>query len=101
MAKKKLKKVNNKDYKLIWNSNSSSCKIKHKNGSVFEPGSGVSDAISVYYFDGKILILSINYPAQYACIEIFDNGLDEAIFAEKKDIKDQSLLVTVGVVPSF
>lgn len=86
---KYIKKVPSKDYKITWNKAKSSCSFSHKNGKGGELGCGVTDSVSVYSDGGKIIVLSVNYPARYACIETYtdDQGPDELVLAEPKDIE--------------
>lgn len=84
---KKMKPISEKDYKIHWNKNLEKCEVRLKNGQVAELGCGVSDSVSVYSDGNHLFVLSINYPARYACLEAFSRkGLDQAVLAESKDI---------------
>lgn len=88
MAKTKLKKQSAKDFKLQWDPSGDQCTFRHKSGKGGEVGCGVTDVVSVYALGPKVAVLSVNYPARYACLEVFTaDGLDELLFAESADIQ--------------
>ena len=53
-------------------------------------GCGVTDSVAVFSGADRIIVLAVNYPARYACIETYTgpDGLDERVFAEPKDIEE-------------
>ncbi len=83
-----LKQVPSKDYSVKWDAGQNTCVFRHKSGKGGELGCGVSDIVSVFSGGGRIFVLSVNYPARYACIETFKDaaGIDELLFAEPPDI---------------
>lgn len=85
-----LKQVSSKDFSIDWDAGRNTCIFRYKNGIGGELGCGVMDVVAVFVAgEDKVLVASVNYPARYACIEIFDNdGLDELVFAEPKDITE-------------
>lgn len=84
---KAIKPIPEKNYKIHWGKNREKCEIRLKSGKVLESGCGVSDSVSVYSDGKNVFVLSINYPAQYACLEAFsEKGLDQAVLAESNDI---------------
>lgn len=85
--KSKLKPLPKSDFTLHWDAGRTQCTLRRKGEDPAKLGCGVTDAISVYSNRGKMLVLSINYPARYACLESFgQKGLDQAVMAEPKDI---------------
>lgn len=92
MAKKtksiSLRSVPAKDYKVQWDAKRNSCVFRHKSGRGGKMGCGVTDSIAVFSGADRIIVLAVNYPARYACIETYtgEDGLDEMVFAEPKDI---------------
>ncbi len=92
MAKKaekiSLRTVSEKDYTVQWDKRNNSCVFRHKSGKGGELGCGVSDNVAVFSGGGMIIVLAVNYPKRYACIESYtdDSGPDELVFAEPKDI---------------
>jgi len=84
----KLRMVPAKDYCIGWDPQRETCIFEHKNGIKGEIGCGVMDVVSVFSGKKRIYILSVNYPARYACIESFSdsNGVHSAVFAEPRDI---------------
>lgn len=83
-----LRQVSSKDFSIDWDAERNSCVFRHKSGKGGALGCGVTDVVSVYSGGGRVFVLSVNYPARYACLEAFKDGggLDELIFAEPKDI---------------
>ena len=83
-----LRTVPTKDYSVQWDAKKDSCVFRHKSGCGGETGCGVTDSISVFSAADQILVLAVNYPERYACIETYtrEDGLDERIFAEPQDI---------------
>lgn len=92
MAKKtntlSLRSVPAKDYSVQWDAKKNSCVFRHRSGRGGEMGCGVSDSVAVFSAADRIIVLAVNYPARYACIETYTgpDGLDERVFAEPKDI---------------
>jgi len=91
MAKKKnisLRTVPANDYSVKWDRGNNSCVFEHKSGKGGVLGCGVSDNVGVFSGAGRIIVLAVNYPARYACIETYtdNSGPDELVFAEPKDI---------------
>ncbi len=84
-----LRNVRSEDYSITWDPRNTSCAIRHKSGKGGALGCGCADSISVFSGKGKIIVLAVNYPARYACIETFsdDEGPDELVFADPKDIE--------------
>ncbi len=84
-----LKQVSSKDYSIEWDAGRNTCVIRHKSGKGGELGCGVTDVVSIFTGGDRLFVLSVNYPARYACLEAFkdDTGLDEMVFAEPKDIE--------------
>lgn len=90
-AKKKtptLRTVSAKDYEVKWDARNNACVFRHRSGKGGELGCGVSDNVAVFSGGGRVIVLAVNYPARYACIETYTNeeGPDELVFAEPKDI---------------
>lgn len=85
---KPLKQVSSKDFSINWDAGRNTCVFRHKSGKGGELGCGVSDAVSVFSNGGRILVLSVNYQARYACLEVFkdDGGLYGLVLAEPQDI---------------
>lgn len=82
-----LRSVSSKDFSIKWDAGRNACVFKHKSGKGGELGCGVMDVVSAYTAGGRVLVLSVNYAARYACLEAFTKeGLDELVFAEPKDI---------------
>ena len=77
-----------KDYKVQWDAKKNSCVFRHKGGRGGETGCGLSDSVSVFSDADRLVVLAVNYPERYACIETYtsEDGLDERVFAEPKDI---------------
>lgn len=88
--KKTAKKVPKKDYEISWDRPRNSCRFSHKSGKGGELGCGVSDSVEVFQYGKTFIVLSVNYPARYACIETYtdDSGPDELIVAEPSDIEE-------------
>lgn len=93
MAKRSAKKVPltqvpSKDFSIDWDADRNACVFRHKSGKGGPLGCGVSDVVSVFSGSGRIFVLSLNYPARYACLEAFKSadGLDELVLAEPQDI---------------
>ena len=93
MAKRKVKdatltQVSPKDFSIDWDAGRNTCVFRHKSGKGGELGCGVSDVVSVFSGGGRVFVLSLNYPARYACLEAFKgkDGIDELVFAEPNDI---------------
>ena len=84
-----MKTVPEKDYKIVWDKSKNSCIFSHKSGKGGELGCGVSDNVAVFSKGKMIIVLAVNYPAKYACIETYtdEDGPDELVLAEPKDIK--------------
>ena len=74
---------------MTWDAARESCIFQHRSGKGGEVGCGVTDVVSVFSQGKKIHVLSVNYPAQYACIETFVDaaGVQGALFAESKDVR--------------
>lgn len=85
-----LRSVPAKDYSVQWDAKKDSCVFRHKSGRGGETGCGISDSIAVFSGADRIIVLAVNYPARYACIETYmdGEGLDERVFAEPKDIEE-------------
>jgi hypothetical protein len=83
-----LRTVSAKDYEVEWDARKNACVFRHKSGKGGELGCGVSDNVAVFSGVGRVIVLAVNYPARYACIETYTNeeGPDELVFAEPKDI---------------
>ena len=83
-----LKQVPTKDFSIDWDAGRNTCVFRHKGGAGGELGCGVMDVVSVFSMGkSKVMVTSVNYPARYACIEVFTKkGLDELVFAEPNDI---------------
>jgi hypothetical protein len=93
MAKKKsvsIRSVPAMDYSFKWDAKRNSCVFRHKSGRGGETGCGVTDSVSAFSSADRIIVLAVNYPERYACIETYTgaNGLDERVFAEPKDIDE-------------
>lgn len=92
MAKKKenisLRTVSEKDYSVDWDKKRNSCVFRHKSGKGGELGCGISDNVAVFSGGGMVIVLAVNYPKRYACIETYtdENGPDNLVFAEPADI---------------
>ena len=85
-----LKQVPAKDFSIEWDAGRNSCVFRHRSGKGGKLGCGVCDVVSVFTGGGRVFVLSVNYPARYACLEAFKDGegLDELVFAESKDITE-------------
>jgi hypothetical protein len=85
---KRPKRISAKDVSITWDAAKDNCMLRHKSGKGGDLGSGVTDVISVYGIGSNIAALSVNYPARYACLEVFSkSGLTESVFAGPKDIQ--------------
>ena len=85
---KRLRRVPEKDYALCWDPPCNQCHFGHKSGVGGSIGSGMCDVIEVFSAGGKYYVLSLNYAAPYASLEVFvdTNGVQSLIFAEPKDM---------------
>lgn len=83
-----LRQVPSKDLSIQWDAGKNTCVVRHKSGKGGELGCGVVDVVSAFTGGGRLLVLSVNYPARYACLEAFKDGdgVDEIVFAEPADI---------------
>lgn len=83
-----LRTVSPKDFSIDWDAGRNACVFRHKSGKGGELGCGVTDVVSVFSGGNQVYVLSVNYPARYACIEAFKDatGVDALIFAEPQDI---------------
>jgi len=85
-----MRRVNDSRYSVSWDKKRNSCEFMHKNGKGGDLGCGVSDCLHVFSDGGRILVLSINYPEVYACLESFedDSGPSQVVLANRRDIQE-------------
>lgn len=84
----KPKRIPASDFSVIWDASKDNCTLRHKSGKGGELKSGVTDVVSVYGIGSGVAALSVNYPARYACLEVFTkDGMSEAVFAGPNDVK--------------
>jgi len=92
MAKTKkkltLRTVPDKDFAVIWDARKNSARFEHKSGRGGQLACGLSDGVAVFSGAGRIIVLAVNYPRRYACIETYtdNDGPTELVVAEPKDI---------------
>lgn len=88
---KKLKRVPQKDYEIVWDAQRESCHFGHAKKRIGgEIGSGVNDVIEVYTDGVFYYVLSLNFTENYACVEAFDGepgGCAFLCFATPEDIQ--------------
>ena len=83
----KPKRIPPSDFSVTWDAARENCTLRHKSGKGGAIGCGVTDIVSVYSIGSHVGALSINYPARYACLELFSkDGLTGRVFAGPKDI---------------
>lgn len=82
-----MKKVSCRDYSI--ERDGDSCYLMHKSGKGGYIGCGSHDVTEVFSHEGKICAVTVNYDANYACIECFEDaeGASSICFFEEKDIQ--------------